>query len=503
MTTGTGGGFEMLVGGRYRIGEKIGEGGMGAVYRTIDVKTGRAVALKLLLEADDKSLARFRREARAAAALRHPNIVALLDFDIDDPNGAYLVMELVEGISLHALLQQARAARAGARRGHRPPALLRARPRARGGNPPSRREAREHPDLRDRGRAGFRAARRLRLAKSDASGVLSAVTTMPAMLGTPAFMPPEQMRGETLDARADVYAAGLVLYRMLSGVDAYPVVGAERVRMVMDRHPGRPLRSLAPWIDPSLAALVDACATPELTQRPASAAQVIEALARSSAAPVPPPAPVPAPAPAPAAASRSTLVFVVAVAAAVVLGGLGLAAFVLFGDRDPARPPPATPPPSTSAAVVAPSTVTSSLGSAPPPPSGAPHAAIAANGKPAAATCSCRDLRGPQRLCLAAQVPTCTCNGGGTCKDPWTTGPIRKCPSGLASFGGPGKKSGDACSGFQSAVTRDGVQVSSPAAGTLECTRCGDPSKYAGVSGAPCKGVDNNGDVEDGVLDCK
>lgn len=502
MTTGTGGtGLEMLVGGRYRIGEKIGEGGMGAVYRTTDVKTGRVVALKLLLEADEKSLARFRREARAAAALRHPNIVALLDFDIDDPNGAYLVMELVEGISLHALLQRdgrlepARAVAIGRQ-------LFSALAHAHGAGI-LHRDVKPGNILISTTEAAPDFVRLVDfgLAKSDATGVLSAVTTIPAMLGTPAFMPPEQMRGETLDGRADVYAAGLVLYRMLSGVDAYPVVGAARVRMVMDRHPGRPLRSLAPWIDPSLAALVDACATPEVTQRPASAAQVIEALSRSGAALVHAAPPPPALHVAPATGSRSTLIFVIAVTSAVALGALGIAAFALFGDREAPKRPVVTPPSSSSVALLAaPSGAPSSLASAPPGPSSAPHAVAT---KPVAGACSCRDTRGPQRLCLAVQVPVCTCNGGGTCKEAWTTGPVRKCASGLASFGGPGKKSGDPCSGFQSSVTRDGVQVSSPASGTLECTKCGEPSKYAGVSGGPCKGVDNNGDFQDGILDCK
>jgi serine/threonine-protein kinase len=477
-------GNELLVGGRYRIGEKIGEGGMGAVYRTIDVKTGRAVALKLLLEADEKSLARFRREARAAAALRHPHIVALLDFDIDDPNGAYLVMELVEGISLQALLQRegrlapARAVSIGRQLfsalAHAHAAGILHRDVKPGNILVSTTEA--APDfvrLVDFG-----------LAKSDSTGVLSAVTTAPAMLGTPAFMPPEQMRGETLDARADVYAAGLVLYRMLSGVDAYAAAGAERVRLVMDRHPGRPLGSLAPWIDPPLAALVDACAAPELTQRPASAAQVIEALTRSAAP----------------AGARSTLVFVVAVTSAVAIGALALAAYALFGGRDVRPPPSPTTAAAPSATAPVASPAPSSLASAPSSPSAAPHAAA---GRPASAVCVCRDLRGPQRLCLAPQIPVCTCSGGAVCRESWTTGPTRKCPPGLGTFGGPGKKSGDPCSGLAASVTRDGVQTSSPSAGTLECTRCGEPSKYAGVSGAPCKGVDNNGDLGDGLLECK
>jgi eukaryotic-like serine/threonine-protein kinase len=526
----TGDGPELLVGGRYRIGPKIGEGGMGAVYRTVDVKTGRPVALKLLLEAGEKSLARFAREARAAASLRHPHIVALLDFDTADPNGAYLVMELVEGVSLQDLL-----AREGRLEPGRAVAIARqlfsalAHAHAAGilhrdvkpGNIllSATDAARDYVRLVDFG-----------LAKSQDPGALPAVTTMPAMLGTPAYMPPEQMMGEALDARADLYAAGLVLYRMLAGADAYTVTGAERVRLVMDRHPGRPLRSLAPWVDPRLAALVDACTTPERTQRPASATQIIEALARADAsaggAPIAPAttnAAPPSQAPSAAAAPRTALIFIVAVASAFALGALGILGIVLFAGRgDKPDEPRATLDassiaPSTAPAVVSVASVAPSAVSAPPPPppakantpalpsppTSAPPAPRASTPPPSAGSCFCKDLRGPLRLCTSVQTPSCTC-GGNVCREPWTaTGPERRCLSGLASFGGPGKKSGERCGGFLPGTARDGSAVTIPGEGKLVCSVCNEPSRISGVQGAPCKGFDNVGVLSDGQVECR
>jgi hypothetical protein len=254
---------------------------MGVVYRAVDAKTERAVALKLLLGADEKSLARFRREARAAASLRHPNIVGVLDFDIDDPNGAYIVMELVDGASLHLVLEsegrlpEARAVAIATQ-------LLSALAHAHG-------EGILHRDVKPgnvlitktHAAPDFVRLVDFGLAKhTEPSDSDPAITTMASMVGTPAFMAPEQMLGDALDARVDIYGSGLVLYRMLAGTDPYVAHGTERVLAVITREPGRPLLSVAPWVSPRLAALVDECVSPDRAQRPASAAEVIERLSR-------------------------------------------------------------------------------------------------------------------------------------------------------------------------------------------------------------------------------
>jgi serine/threonine-protein kinase len=276
------------VGGRYSLGPQIGRGGMGAVYRAVDARTERTVALKLLLDADQKALGRFRREARAAASLRHPHIVGVLDFDIDDPNGPYIVMELVDGVSLHALLEREgrlEPSRAVAMATQLFSALAHAHA-----------AGILHRDVKPGnilvstapGAPDFLRLVDFGLAKhTDPAQGGPAITTMASMLGTPAFMPPEQMTGDVLDARADIYSAGLVLYAMLSGVDPYPLTGTERMLAVIARKPGRPLLATAPWVEPALAALVDQCIAPERSQRPGSAAEVIDRLSRLSTSSAP------------------------------------------------------------------------------------------------------------------------------------------------------------------------------------------------------------------------
>src|SRR5687768_18494978 len=89
-----------LVGGKYRLGQLIGEGGMGAVYEAEHLELGVTVAVKLLsfsIIADDRIIARFRREARSTAALRHENIVQVTDAGADDDGGPFIVMERLEG----------------------------------------------------------------------------------------------------------------------------------------------------------------------------------------------------------------------------------------------------------------------------------------------------------------------------------------------------------------------------------------------------------------------
>lgn len=576
MSTGSSGmgGDSILVGGRYRMDTKIGEGGMGAVYRAVDTKTGRTVALKLLLDADEKSLARFRREARSAAELRHPHIVGLLDFDIDDPNGAYIVMELVDGVSLSALL-------AGARDGRLDPAravaiarqLFSAIGHAHGAGI-------LHRDVKPGNilvSATDAAADYVRLVDfglakhTDPAQGGVAVTTMPAMLGTPAYMPPEQMLGETLDARADLYSAGLVLYRMIAGIDAYPETGAQRVVAVMSRQRGRPLQSLAPWADPALAALVDACISPEKSERPNSAAEIVDQLTRVAPSPSTglqagatvgpgtargaptwsgpeplaltahatassnpyghPPlaagsapvmgaphyfagAPPFVPAPPPNARGRSGLVFAVALLAAVAIGAVLLLAVVVFA-RHVAPVPGAQVAASSDAAgsvaiavasapdaavsakpVTTPAARATSAGTT---TAARPAASASVVPAPAAASCLCVKSGG-LGLCSAAQTPSCLC-GGAVCKEPWTS--AQTCPSGLASFGGPGKKSGEKCSGFQFTTLKGQfVPLPSRTESTLQCNACTVPSRFAGTNFAPCKGINNSGTESEGRLEC-
>jgi Tol biopolymer transport system component len=218
--------------GPYRISAKVGEGGMGEVYRATDTNLGRSVAIKVLPEAvatDPQRLARFDREAKTLATLNHPNIAQI--YGLERSNGATaLVMELVDGPSLSDRIA----------RGPIPveETLSIARQLA---------EALEaahaagviHRDLkpanikvRDDGTVkvlDFGLAKAIEPAMAEAVDLSRSPTiaTPPmtyagVLLGTPAYMSPEQARGRSIDKRADIWAFGCVMFEMLTGGRAFP-----------------------------------------------------------------------------------------------------------------------------------------------------------------------------------------------------------------------------------------------------------------------------------------
>jgi len=194
---------ELAVGaslGPYRIESKLGEGGMGEVFRAVDTRLGRAVAIKT---AREQFSARFEREARAIASLNHPNICTLYDVG---PN--YLVMELVEGETIAARLKSGplpvKTALLYASE------IVAALAEAHG-------KGIVHRDLKPANimiaKSGIKVLD-FGLAKSAQD---ETVTASHMVLGTPAYMAPEQREGKPADARTDIYAFGLVLYEMLTG----------------------------------------------------------------------------------------------------------------------------------------------------------------------------------------------------------------------------------------------------------------------------------------------
>ena len=221
--------------GPYRIESKLGEGGMGEVYRAVDTRLDRAVAVKI---AQPQFIERFEREARAISSLNHPHICTLYDVG---PN--YLVMELVEGETIAARLK----------RGLFPmtAALLYASQIL-----AALAEAHEkgviHRDLKPGNimiaKSGIKVLD-FGLAKS---GQDETVTASGMVMGTPAYMAPEQREGKPADARSDIYSFGCVLYEMLTGAR----VGSQRKRVTsrklerivsrcLEEDPGRRWQSVA------------------------------------------------------------------------------------------------------------------------------------------------------------------------------------------------------------------------------------------------------------------
>lgn len=198
--------------GNYRIVEKIGEGGMGAVYRAVDVMLDRDVALKAIrpeLSREPQIVERFRAEARTLARLSHPAIALIYTF-FHDGDDLYLAMEMVEGRPLSKVLEAQ-----GAIPWQRATTLLAS---ALEGIEQAHRAGVVHRDLKPDNlmltNAGTLKVMDFGIARVMGSGHL---TRTGLLVGTLRYMSPEQIRGEEVDGRADVYALGAVLYEMLTG----------------------------------------------------------------------------------------------------------------------------------------------------------------------------------------------------------------------------------------------------------------------------------------------
>jgi tRNA A-37 threonylcarbamoyl transferase component Bud32 len=214
----------LILDSKYKLIESLGQGGMGSIFRAQRLHIGDEVAVKLLhhdLVREEKALERFRREARAAAMIRHPNVVTIHDFSdgTGDASQPYIVMELVRGLSLGDLLRREgrmtaqRAVRlmhdicTGVGVAHRQGLLHRdLKPDNVIVVPPSHEGDEETAKVVDFG-----------LAKVRDVAASTALTHTGAVIGTLYYMSPEQCSGEELDSRADVYSLGAMFYEMLTG----------------------------------------------------------------------------------------------------------------------------------------------------------------------------------------------------------------------------------------------------------------------------------------------
>ena len=211
--------------GHYRVLEKIGAGGMGEVFRARDERLGRDVALKLIRPASSTNpdhLRRFEQEARAAAALNHPNILAIYDVGFEGTT-PYIVSELLQGKTLRQRLQEG-AVPVGEASDY---ALQVAQ-----GLTAAHDRLIVHRDLKPEnlflttdGRVkilDFGVAKLQTAAENDRPiESLTTVTKHGAVIGTVAYMSPEQLRGKTVDPRSDIFSFGAILYEMMAGCRAF------------------------------------------------------------------------------------------------------------------------------------------------------------------------------------------------------------------------------------------------------------------------------------------
>lgn len=278
-----------VLGGRFRIEALLGAGGMGEVYAAEQTSLGRKVALKVL--SADMSLVpgmaeRFRREALLLSSIDHPAVVRIIDFG--EWNGAAcLVMELVRGDSLEVL------ARGGPLPAERAVPMLIQLAEGLGAIHAAgiiHRDLKLENVIVSEGTTGEQ-ARLLdfgiaRLAEPEGG---SSATQAGVVLGTPEYMSPEQALGRPLDARSDLYAWGLVAYRLLSGRHPFPGPTARDFLLQQISELPIPLQQAAPRLagHARLLELVSQCLEKEPERRPQSAAALVDALGRKAPTPIP------------------------------------------------------------------------------------------------------------------------------------------------------------------------------------------------------------------------
>lgn len=270
--------LQSIIDEKYRIDAELGRGGMGAVYQARHITLGKPVALKWLLPEfanDHDSRQRFLREARAAGNIKHENVVDVYDFGIDRERGVpYIVMELLMGMPLSAYLAQR-----------------------------VRLDAREAVDIMLQCMRGVAAAHKLGIVHRDLKpeniflcegdepgshrvkvldfGVAAALepksddstkhiitqTASRNVVGTVFYMSAEQLAGGVVDARADVYASGVICYELLAGQTPYTGHSYnDLATAILDGH-ARPLTEVVPGIDPTLSELVQRAMAPRMADR--------------------------------------------------------------------------------------------------------------------------------------------------------------------------------------------------------------------------------------------
>src|SRR5262245_63515193 len=245
--------------GRYEIQRRLGRGGMGTVYVAHDPVLGRMVAIKVFagdLDVPD-ARERFSREARAAAALNHPNIVTVYDFG-EFASQPYIVMEYVPGetlanvirrkvaVSLSEKLRWMEDLCAGAGYAHQMSVV--------------------HRDIKPANLVVDRAGR-LKVLDFIIARMLGIASNTAVMIGTPGYMAPEQITGDPVDHRSDQFSIGVVFYELLSYTEPFPGDTLPAItHRILTEHP-KPLLGAVPDVTPEIATIVDQALKKNIAER--------------------------------------------------------------------------------------------------------------------------------------------------------------------------------------------------------------------------------------------
>jgi eukaryotic-like serine/threonine-protein kinase len=253
--------------GRFEIIDKLGEGGMGVLYRARDPRLGRTVAIKLLhpdAAADAERTRRLLQEAQTLSALNHPNIVTVYDAGEDEAHGTWIAMECLDGESLRERLARGRLPLAEALR----IAVDMAR-----GLAAAHAAGVVHRDLKPANvmitRSGLVKVLDFGLARRPPSlepaGSIARTLSVPlatgehTILGTLAYMSPEQAAGRVADARSDIFSFGVTLHEMITGQRPFAGDSDLALLSAIQNTTPQPLRASRPEVDARLEAIVARC----------------------------------------------------------------------------------------------------------------------------------------------------------------------------------------------------------------------------------------------------
>jgi hypothetical protein len=276
--------FKRLLTSRYRLERRLGRGGMGTVYKATDISLERSVAVKLIREdlvTSDEAAERFRREAKAAAAFAHPNLVTVHDFGVDSDTRVFLVMELLEGYTLRQRFEQQKQ--------FATPQVLQIIGGVCAGLEAAHENGLIHRDLKPENiflvqSGGGEVAKILDfgLAKflvSPANPAAATVETVAGVLmGTPQYMSPDQLTGEVASAAWDIWALAVIAYEMLTGAHPFPAISVGQMHHSIVNGRFTPLSTHLPDPPAEWQQFFERTLSPKTAVRPHSAKEFVSAL---------------------------------------------------------------------------------------------------------------------------------------------------------------------------------------------------------------------------------